>query len=471
MLYRVARRTGKLPTGSNRSVAGAWRQRRRRLIDMRTRSVYRCDGMKILVIGGGGREHALVWKLRQSAQVEKVWCAPGNGGIAQHAECVPADTKDISAMVALAEQLRPDLTVVGPELPLVLGLADEFARRGLRIVGPSKRAAELEGSKVFAKEFLERHGIPTASVYGVYDSPGDAYSALCAVDWPVAIKADGLCAGKGVLVTASPDEATGFIERLMEKREFGESGARILMEEALEGQELSFIVLTDGERILPLAPTRDHKRVFDGNQGPNTGGMGAYSSDDLLSPGLERTILEGIVWPAIQGMAADGRPYAGFLYFGLMLTADGPKVLEFNCRMGDPEAQPMVVRMDFDLAEALAAVATGTVGKVRASWKPGASVCVVMASGGYPGDHQTGKRIEGLAEGQAVKNVVVFHAGTRMEGSSYYTSGGRVLGVTATGQDLEAAIRSCYEATSKIRFEGAHCRSDIGAQGLRVAGD
>jgi len=430
--------------------------------------------MKILVIGGGGREHALVWKLRQSPQVKMVWCAPGNGGIAQDAECVPVDTKDVAAMVAVAERLKPDLTVVGPELPLVLGLADEFMRRGLAIVGPSKQAAELEGSKVFAKEFLERHAIPTASVYGVYDSPGDAYAALCAVDWPVAIKADGLCGGKGVLVTASPDEATAFIERLMEKREFGASGERVLMEEALEGEELSFIVLTDGEHVLPLAPTCDHKRAFNGNQGPNTGGMGAYSTDDLISPELEKTILETIVRPAIQGMAADGRLYKGFLYFGLMLTPDGPRVLEFNCRMGDPEAQPMVVRMDFDLAEACAAVAAGSIDKVKACWKEGASVCVVMASGGYPGEFQTGKRIEGLAQAGEATGVVVFHAGTRAEGSRYYTSSGRVLGVTATGASLEAAMHACYEAVGKVRFEAAHYRTDIGASGLtktRAAGD
>ena len=430
--------------------------------------------MKILIIGGGGREHALAWKLRQSPRVEKLWCAPGNGGIAQDAECLPVDTKDVGAMVSLAERLKPDLTVVGPELPLVLGVADEFSRRGLAIVGPSKQAAEIEGSKVFAKGFLERHHIPTAALYGVYDSPGDAYSALCAVDWPVVVKADGLCAGKGVLVTASPDEATAFIERLMEKREFGGGGARVLMEEALEGEELSYIVMTDGEAILPLAPTRDHKRVFDGNQGPNTGGMGAYSSDDLLTPDLEKRILETIVRPAIRGMAAEGRPYQGFLYFGLMLTPDGPRVLEFNCRMGDPEAQPIVTRMDFDLAEVLKAVAGSGLGKSRPGWKQGASVCVVMASGGYPGEFQAGKRIEGLSAAESVPGVVVFHAGTRAEGANYYTSGGRVLGVTATGPDLDSAIHTCYDAIGRIRFEGAHFRSDIGVQGVtktRAAGD
>jgi phosphoribosylamine--glycine ligase len=430
--------------------------------------------MKILVLGGGGREHALVWKLRQSPQVETLWCAPGNGGIAQDAECRPVDLKDTGAIVALAEQLRPDLTVVGPESPLVLGIADEFTQRGLKLVGPSKQAAELEGSKVFAKEFLERQGIPTATPYGVYDSPGDAYAALCAVDWPVVIKADGLCAGKGVLVTASPDEATAFIERLMEKREFGSSGERLLIEEALEGEELSYIVLTDGESVLPFAPTRDHKRALDGDQGPNTGGMGAYSTDRLISAELERQILEAIVHPTIRGMAAEGRLYRGFLYFGLMLTSDGPKVLEFNCRMGDPEAQALVARMDFDLAAALAAIAEGRLSKVLPRWKDGASVCVVMASGGYPGSFETGKPIQGLQEVGAIPGVEVFHAGTRREGLTYYTSGGRVLGVTAVASSLGVAVRVCYEAVSKIHFDGAHYRADIGARELsrsQVAGD
>ena len=433
-----------------------------------------CDGMKILVLGGGGREHALVWKLRQSPRVEKIWCAPGNGGIAQDAECCAADVKDVGAILSLAERLRPDLTVVGPEVPLVLGVADEFERRGMRVIGPSKQAAQLEGSKVFAKEFMERHGIPTASVYGVYDAPGDAYGALCAVDWPVVIKADGLCGGKGVLVTSSPDEATGFIERLMEKREFGESGARVLMEEALEGEELSYIVLTDGEHILSLVPTRDHKRVFDGNEGPNTGGMGAYSTEDLLPLELEKAILQVIVQPTIRALAAEGWPYKGFLYFGLMLTQEGPKVLEFNCRMGDPEAQPIVVRLDFDLMEAFEGVWEGNLDKVKASWKSGASVCVVMASGGYPGTFETGKRIEGLESVRGLGDVVVFHAGTRIDGANYYTSSGRVLGVTATALTLGTAIHNCYEVVSKIRFEGAHYRKDIGAQWLskmRMAGD
>jgi phosphoribosylamine--glycine ligase len=423
--------------------------------------------MKILVIGSGGREHALVWKLKQGAGVEKVWCAPGNGGISQDAECVPADVKDVAALAALAENLRPDLTVVGPELPLVSGIVDEFDRRGLPIFGPTRDAAQLEGSKVFAKRFLERHGIPTAPVYGIYDSPGDAYSALCAVDWPCVIKADGLCAGKGVLVAPTPDDATAFIERVMEKREFGNAGNRVVMEEALEGEELSYIVLTDGEHIIPLAPTRDHKRAFDGDQGPNTGGMGAYSADGMLPRELEEQILVRIVQPTLAGMRQDGHPYRGFLYFGLMLTKSGPQVLEFNCRMGDPETQPIVVRMDFDLAAALQAAREGRLAEIGAKWKPGASVCVVMASGGYPGEFTVGKKIEGLEEAGKLAGVTVFHAGTKRDGADYYTGSGRVLGVTAVGPELKSALSACYDAIGRIRFDGARFRTDIAAAALR----
>ncbi len=416
--------------------------------------------MKILVIGSGGREHALVWKLKQSPRVKHIWCAPGNGGISQDAECVAADVKDVAALADLAAHLGADLTVVGPELPLVLGIVDEFEKRGLRIVGPTKAAAQLEGSKVFAKEFLGRHGIPSALLYGIYSTPGDAYSALCAVDWPVVIKADGLAAGKGVLVAPTPDDATAFIDRVMERREFGDSGDRVILEEALEGQELSYIVLTDGEQIIPMAPTRDHKRVFDGDQGPNTGGMGAYSAPNLLSPSLERTIRETIVEPAIRGMAKEGQPYKGFLYFGLMLTAESPKVLEFNCRMGDPETQPIVLRMDFDLAEALMAVAEGNLEGIQTKWKAEASICVVLASGGYPGSFETGKPIQGLDK--VDRGIAVFHAGTKREGGSYYTSGGRVLGVSGAGRTLDDAARLTYDNISRLSFDGMHFRRDIG---------
>ena len=427
--------------------------------------------MKILVMGSGGREHALAWRLRHGGGAERVWCAPGNGGMARldGAECVAADTKDIAALAALGERLRPDLTLVGPELPLVNGVADEFAARGLPLVGPSKQAARLEGSKAFAKEFLLRNQIPTGPLYGIYDSAGDAYSALCAVDWPCVIKADGLAAGKGVLVAPSPDDATAFIDRLMVNREFGAAGDRVLVEEALTGQELSYIVLTDGETILPFAATRDHKRIFDGNRGPNTGGMGAYSADGLLDRELESRILESIIRPTLAAMAREGHPYRGFLYAGLMLTAAGPQVLEFNCRMGDPETQPIVVRMEFPLAEALQAATEGRLREIRARWKPGASACVVMAAAGYPGDPRTGMKIEGLESAER-GGAVVFHAGTKLEGGHMVVSGGRVLGVTATGADLSSAVKRAYEAAEKISFEGAQYRRDIGAAGASGSG-
>ncbi len=429
--------------------------------------------MKVLVIGGGGREHALVWKLREGAGVEKVWCAPGNGGIAAEAECVAADAGDISTLVALAEKLSPDLTVVGPELPLVNGLTDAFRQQKRAVVGPSQQAAQLEGSKIFAKEFLLRHNIPTAEMVGSYDSPGAAYSALCSVEWPVVIKADGLCAGKGVFLADDPDGATGFIERVMEKNELGAGGKRILLEETLEGDELSFILLTDGERSASLVPTRDHKRAFDNNQGPNTGGMGAYSSDELLPEALRQTIQTTIVEPTLQGLAKDGLHYQGFLYVGLMLTKQGPKVLEFNCRLGDPETQAIAARMDFDLAEVLADVAAGKLNPAKLRWRPGASACVVLVSGGYPGRFESGKEIKGLAEAAQFPDVKVLHAGTRRQGDGIVTSGGRVLGVTATGETLAAALQKAYQAAAKIHFDGMHYRKDIGQhhQQTSAAGD
>jgi phosphoribosylamine---glycine ligase len=409
----------------------------------------------------------LAWKLRQSERVEYLWCAPGNGGISQIAECIAVDAGDVGALVGLAERLAPDLTVVGPELPLVRGLADELAARGLPVVGPSKLAAELEGSKVFAKQFMEKHGVPTASTYGIFDSAVDAYTALCAVDWPVVVKADGLCGGKGVLVTSSPDEATAFIERLMEKKEFGESGARLVLEEGLVGREVSYIVLTDGEHVVPLVPAQDYKRAFDGDEGPNTGGMGAYSWNGLLSSELEKTICTTIVEPTVRCMAKEGRPYRGFLYFGLMLTKEGPKVLEFNCRMGDPETQAMLLRADFDLAEALKDAAAGKVDRATFGWRAEASVCIVMASRGYPGSFGKGKGIRGLEEVEALPGVIVFHAGTTRENSSYYTSSGRVLGVCATGSSVDEAADAAYEAVGKISFDGAHFRKDIGRASAR----
>jgi len=430
--------------------------------------------MKILVVGGGGREHALVWRLAQSTKVEKLWCAPGNGGTAADAENVPVDVGDVAALMALAEKLRPDLTVIGPELPLVHGIADAFRVRKWPIVAPSQQAAQLEGSKIFSKDFLERHNLPTARRYGAYDVASQAYAALDTVSWPLVIKADGLCAGKGVLVTEDKQEARDFIARAMERDELGAGGKRVLLEEILEGEELSFILLTDSQRWAPLVPTRDHKRAFDGNEGPNTGGMGAYSADDLLPPALRETIINTIVEPTIRGLEADGIPYQGFLYIGLMLTKSGPKILEFNCRLGDPEAQAIVARTDFDLAEVLADVAAGRLDPEKLKWRPGASVCLVLASGGYPGKFETGKWIDGLAEAEQSGAVKVLHAGTARQsaesGAGVATSGGRVLGVTAAGPTLDAALAVVYQAAAKIHFDGMHYRKDIGAHTARLLG-
>ncbi|MGB9244263.1 MAG: phosphoribosylamine--glycine ligase [Candidatus Acidiferrales bacterium] len=420
--------------------------------------------MKILVIGGGGREHALVWKLAQSPSVEKVWCAPGNGGIASDAECFALDLSDVRAAADLAAKLGADLTVVGPEIPLVRGIADEFAARGLTLLGPSKVAAQLEGSKIFAKKFMERHGIPTAAVYGIYEQAVDVYTDLCSVDWPLVIKADGLAAGKGVLVTSSPDEATAFIDRVMERKEFGEAGQRVLLEEGLQGEELSFIILTDGKNFVRMAPTRDYKRAYDGDRGPNTGGMGAYSTDDLLPADLEKKIVETIVRPTLAGLEKDGLPYRGFLYFGLMLTQQGPKVLEFNCRLGDPETQAIMMRADFDFAQTCMAAARGQVGKVQATWAPASSICVVLASRGYPEKPEVGQEISGLdSHDRASTPATVFYSGVRSEATKYYTSGGRVLGIAASGKDLNMCRQAVYVLCSSIKFEGRQYRTDVAA--------
>jgi phosphoribosylamine---glycine ligase len=419
--------------------------------------------LKILVIGSGGREHAMGWKLGQGAAVEKVWCAPGNGGISKDAECVPLDLNDLKGAADLASKLGAELTIVGPELPLANGIADEFATRGLALLGPSQKAAQLEGSKVFAKKFMERFRIPTAAAYGIYDSPIDAYTSLCSVDWPLVVKADGLCAGKGVLVTSSPDEAAAFIDRLMEKGEFGDAGKHVLFEEGLAGRELSYIILMDGKNFVSLAPTRDHKRAYDKDEGPNTGGMGAFSSGDILPPELEIKILETIVQPTLEGLQKEKLNYCGFLYFGLMLTSDGPKVLEYNCRLGDPETQAILLRADFDFADACARAARGNLASVQAKSSNGASVCVVVASEGYPDNPKIGREIIGLEGAASVPGAMVFHAGTRREGEKYYTAGGRVLSVGAVGKDLPAACKIAYEAASKISIDGAHYRKDIGS--------
>ena len=429
--------------------------------------------MNVLVIGGGGREHALVWKLRESSRVKKIWCAPGNGGIADDATCLPVEAGDSVGLLSLAEKLRPDLTVVGPELPLVNGVSDALRARHLAVVGPSQIAAQLEGSKIFAKNFLLRHAIPTAKMYGEFSRPDDAYASLSGLGYPLVVKADGLCAGKGVLVAQSAAEARDFITRSMLIEEFGPGGKHVMLEEALEGEELSFIIVTDGDKYAVLPPTRDHKRVFDGNRGPNTGGMGAYSTDELMSQELRSVIEEKIVEPTLRGLAADGIRYQGFLYIGLMLTAEGPKVLEFNCRLGDPEAQAVLARTGFDLADALANLATRRFQPDEWKWKAGASACIVISSVGYPGKFSAGRLIEGLTGLAQISGVKVLHAGTRRSGDSILTSGGRVLGVTAFGATLPEALSSAYSAAGQIQFEGMHYRTDIGGGAGRAqsAGD
>jgi len=429
--------------------------------------------MKVLVIGGGGREHALVWKLRESPRVEKIWCAPGNGGIAADATCLPVEAGDSVGLAALAEKLRPDLPVIGPELPLVNGVSDALRARNLAVVGPSQIAAQLEGSKLFAKNFLLRHGIPTAKMYGEFSRPDEAYAILPQLPYPMVVKADGLCAGKGVLIAQSAAEAKDFITRAMLIEEFGPGGKHILLEEALEGDELSFIIVTDGDKYGVLPPTRDHKRVFDGNRGPNTGGMGAYSTDELMPDELRTNIEEKIVGPTLRGLTADGIRYHGFLYIGLMLTAEGPQVLEFNCRLGDPETQAILARTGFDLAEALANLATRRFQPEEWRWRSGASACIVISSVGYPGKFSTGKIIEGLTGVDQMSGVKVLHAGTRRTGDALVTSGGRVLGITTFDATLVEALAKAYAAAGQVRFEGMHYRTDIGGGGGRAqsAGD
>ena len=422
--------------------------------------------MKVLVIGGGGREHALVWKLRQSPRVEKIWCAPGNGGISQDAECIQVDQKSLDSMVAVANQLRPDLTVVGPELPLQLGVVDEFTRRRWPVFGPTRAAAQLETSKSFAKEFMQRHRIPTAH-YAICSSIPDVKSALSRFSAPIVVKADGLAAGKGVVICKTKDEATSAAGEMLSGKMVGDAGATVVLEECLQGDELSFLVISDGEHVAPLAAAQDHKRVGDGDTGPNTGGMGAYSFSALLDEQMTHWLVHHIAEPVVQGMRAEGMEYKGVLYCGLMMTARGPMVLEFNCRFGDPETQPILMRMESDLVEAMEASIEGRVDASNFRWSNDATVCVVMASGGYPGTIEVGKRISGIENAEQVEGVKVYHAGTTRRDGEYYTAGGRVLGVTARAASLEAAVKRTYEAVEKIHFDGAHYRKDIAARALK----
>ena len=421
--------------------------------------------MKVLVLGGGGREHALVWKLRQSPRVSKLYCAPGNGGIADEAECLPVDLKSLASMAALGERLQPELTVVGPEMPLMLGVVDEFTRRGWPAFGPTKAAAQLESSKSFAKEFLRRHRIPTAP-YAICDSVEEVRAALAHFHAPVVVKADGLAAGKGVVIAASKEEAASAAAEMLSGRMVGEAGARVVLEECLKGDELSFLVFSDGERVAPLVAAQDHKRVGDGDTGPNTGGMGAYSTADIVDDKMRDWLVHHIARPVVEGMKAEGAEFKGVLYCGLMMTARGPMVLEFNCRFGDPETQPILMRLESDLVEALEASIEGRVSDGDFKWSRDASVCVVMASGGYPGSYEVGKNIVGLGNAAAIEGVKVFHAGTSKRDGEFYTAGGRVLGVSARAADLETAVARAYQACEKIHFDGVHYRKDIAGRAL-----
>jgi len=417
--------------------------------------------MRVLVVGSGGREHALCWKLRQSPMLDELYCAPGNPGIAEEADLVSIAVDEIQKLADFAVDLKIDLTIVGPELPLTLGLVDEFEQRGLAVFGPSRMAAELEGSKVFAKEFMRRHGIPTGAFEVVHDAQ-EAREALSRFGFPVVLKADGLAAGKGVLIVSDQQQAEEAIQILFQERRFGSAADRVIIEECLEGEELSFIALSDGERLLTFASSKDYKRIGEDDTGPNTGGMGAHSPASVLTSEQGAMMLEDIMHPTIKGMAAEERPFVGVLYAGLMLTADGPKVLEYNVRFGDPEAQPLMLRLADDLLPALASGAAGRFKMGRLEFRKEAAVCVVLAAAGYPSDPVKGDRIGDLADADRHEAVKVFHAGTKMKDGQLVSAGGRVLNVCATGPSLQEALKRAYDAAGDIRWANKVLRHDIG---------
>jgi len=421
--------------------------------------------MKVLVVGGGGREHALVWKIAQSPKVSKLYCAPGNAGISQQATIVSLKANDLNGLLEFASKEKMDLTVVGPEEPLTKGIVDLFESKGLSIFGPSQKAAEIEGSKVFAKEMMKKYEIPTAH-YEIFEDRTEAIKYIRRQDAPIVVKADGLAAGKGVLVCKTVEEAIQSVEKIMVEKIFGEAGNRVVIEECLMGEEASFIAFTDGKTILPMASSQDHKPIFDGDKGPNTGGMGAYSPAPVVTDRVHERIMEEILKPIIQGMAEEGRPYKGVLYAGIMICDGFPKVLEFNARFGDPETQPVLMRMKGDIVPILGACMKGDLSQYEIEWDNRASVCVVMASRGYPGDYEKGKVIEGLKKVSQMENVFVFHAGTAFKDEQMVTNGGRVLGVTGLGKDIPKAIERTYQAVKKISWNGVHYRRDIGRKAL-----
>ena len=421
--------------------------------------------MKILVIGSGGREHALVWKLAQSAKGPELFCAPGNAGIRAMATCVDIAANDIPGLLDFARTEGIDLTVVGPEEPLTLGIVDVFRKEGLRIFGPDSKGAVLEGSKVFTKDFLARHNIPSAR-YKSFTKRSEAKKYLGTVGMPCVVKADGLAAGKGVIIAHTVAEAEQAVDLIMRDKAFGAAGSRVVIEEFLVGEEASFIAFTDGSTVLPLPSSQDHKAAWDNDQGPNTGGMGAYSPAPVMTEAMTRRVMEEVMLPTVRGMAADGRPYTGMLYAGLMIDGDRINVLEFNCRFGDPECQPLLVRLNSDLVDVLEACIDGTLDQVQLDIDPRPTVCVVLASGGYPGPYETGKVIKGLNKAAKVEGVKVFHAGTEVRGKQTVTRGGRVLGVTAIGADIREAIDRAYQAADLIKWSDCFFRRDIGHRAL-----
>jgi len=420
--------------------------------------------MKILVVGGGGREAALCWKIKQSKHCTKLFCAPGNAGIAELAELVPANK--VPDLLAFVKKEGIDLTVVGPELHLVDGIADVFEKEGLKIFGPSKKAAQIEGSKIFSKKIMKKYGIPTA-YYEEFDKSAAALDFIRDKKFPVVIKADGLAAGKGVIIAVNYEEAEKAIKEILDEKLFGEAGKKIIVEEFLDGEEASILCFTDGKTIVPMESSQDHKRIFDGDKGPNTGGMGAYSPAPVVTEGLLTEVQRTILDPSIAAMEKEGCLYKGVLYVGLMITKDGPKVLEYNARFGDPETQAVLPRMKTDLVDVMLAVIEGTLKKISIEWNKRASACVVLASGGYPGKYESGLSIEGLDKAAGMKDTYVFHAGTSVAGCDIVTSGGRVLGVTSLGGSIKEAVDNAYAAVSKITFKGMHYRKDIGARAIK----
>ncbi len=426
--------------------------------------------MKILIVGSGGREHSLLWKLAQSPQSPLLYAAPGNAGMAQIATCINIGVTEIASLVEFALQERIDLTLVGPEVPLTLGIVDEFESRGLKIFGARRDAAMIEGSKSFAKNLMRKYQIPSAD-YEVFDDPKKARIYLEKVGAPIVIKADGLAAGKGAIVCPTLEAAHEAISMIMEQRVFGDAGAQVVIEEYLTGEEASFLAFTDGKTVLPMASSQDHKPIYDNDQGPNTGGMGAYSPAPVVTDAVHKKIMERVMLPAVRGMAAEGHPYKGVLYAGLMIKDGEPKALEFNARFGDPEAQPLVARMGSDLLPLLEAVIAERLHEAAIEWRAEPTVCVVMASGGYPGSYEKGKAISGLDEAASVPGVVIFHAGTTLQNGKIVTDGGRVLNVTGIGKDIREAIATAYQGVKKIYWEGVHYRNDIGKKALdRMAG-